>query len=312
MGPLLTLPQHHQARVLSFCSIRDVSSVAATSKLLQEMSSMDAVWWFLLFQRFPLAVAQLPAQTACRAKYYSLHVAYLEERTAAKAQHSARMAQRHWMACGVHMFHPVNGRRGFDLLSAPEWMCQRKPSLQVMKALLQRENTIRLQEGVQQLYSDTTLDNINMAAFVQQQVAQEYLSGKLPGVSIHFEPVVFPDCADAWQHNLRDRSPVPAPDNVQVNKCTGTRPLSVQEVVQMIRHAPCLYPDAPEMRTIPHYQKFNRAVQGKLRVGDRAPDANLMFLDGAFTTLKHFGECTASGWSPITKRPLVLCAGSYS
>ena len=48
-----------------------------------------------------------------------------------------------WMRCGVHMFHPVNGRRGFDLLDAPDWMHAVKPPREIMAKLLQEENDIR-------------------------------------------------------------------------------------------------------------------------------------------------------------------------
>merc|ERR1712232_215061 len=122
----------------------------------------------------------------------------------------------------------------------------------------------------------------------------------------------FQEPAEAWQQQLQNdfeskrKPPVP----VEAAQTQHSRLLPIQEVMLMMRHAPCLYPEAPEVRKIPHYQKFNRADQGQLRVGSAAPDAQVRFLDGALTSLRHFADCTGSGWN--SSKPLVLCAGSYS
>ena len=183
------------------------------------------------------------------------------QRRKAEELHRQRMQQRMRMRCGVHMFHPVNGRRGFELLDPPDWMHNAKPPRTIMAKLLQEEDEMRLSDEVQALYADAGNDTLTVGAIVQDRVAAQFL-----------------------QH------------------CEGSA--SLEDLVQMMRCAPRLYPEAPEMRTIPHYQKFNLASRGVLNIGDKAPDAQLVTLTEQPVSLSKL----------ITQEqtPLVICVGSYS
>merc|ERR1711959_537864 len=54
--------------------------------------------------------------------------------------------------------------------------------------------------------------------------------------------------------------------------------------VNVIRGAAKLYPDHPEMKTIPHYVRFNRSCAGRLQPGMVAPDVPLVTADGTRTS----------------------------
>jgi len=75
------------------------------------------------------------------------------------------MSQRHWMMCGIHMFHPVNGRSGFDLLPPPPNSDQ-KPPLETMIKMLRREEELRLSDSIQKRFADPSVDTIHVAAGV--------------------------------------------------------------------------------------------------------------------------------------------------
>jgi len=156
------------------------------------------------------------------------------------------------------MFHPVNGRRGFDALPPPTHI-KDIPPIELMTAILKREDQLRLSPEVQGKFADPSFDTIHVAAEVQEQVAREF---------------GFPDIAVA---------------------------------VEMIRAAPALYPNNPEIRKIPHYLKFNRSCQGALQCGDTVPDAYLAKLTGAPVGLYEFIESLEN-----KSKPLVVNAGSYS
>jgi hypothetical protein len=91
-----------------------------------------------------------------------------------------------------------------------------------------------------------------------------------------------------------------------------------ETTVQMIRCAPALYPECPDLARIPHYLKFNRSRDGEVKVGDCAPDARLFRLNGTPTTLYEYLNtriCTPTkGEQPsrCATKPLVLVAGSYT
>ena len=77
--------------------------------------------------------------------------------------------------CGVHMFHPVNGRVGFDALPPPEFPPgYEKPPLETITAMLKREDDLRLSPTVQARFADPSFDAILIAADVQEQVAKEF------------------------------------------------------------------------------------------------------------------------------------------
>lgn len=98
------------------------------------------------------------------------------------------------------MFHPVNGRTGFDALPPPEFPPGvEKPSLEKLKAMLQRENDLRLSPEVQARFADASFDAISIAADVQEQVAIEFGYGESPEMIklgldiIRSAPLLYPD-----------------------------------------------------------------------------------------------------------------------
>jgi len=139
------------------------------------------------------------------------------------------------------MFHPVNGRSGFDSLPPPIFppgVC--KPPLEKLKAMLKRENDLRLSPEIQAKFSDPSFDAISIAANVQERVVCEF--------------------------DYR------GPDMIKLG-------------LEIIRSAPLLYPEDPEVRNIPHYIKYNRSRRGELEYGDVIPNAQLSYLSGAPVTL---------------------------
>lgn len=102
--------------------------------------------------------------------------------------------------CGVHMFHPVNGRNGFDALPPPEFPPgTEKPSLETIKAMLKREDELRLSPTVQARFADPSFDAILIAADVQEQVVTEFGFGasketlQLGIECIRAAPALYPD-----------------------------------------------------------------------------------------------------------------------
>jgi len=103
---------------------------------------------------------------------------------------------------------------------------------------------------------------------------------------------------------------------------------NIQETVTWIRTAPAIYPECPEVKKIPHYQKFNRARDGELRVGDIIPDAGVSSLNGTKISLYNYiddifsnEKCTTeymlrsvenTEGKLSSRKPVVICAGSYS
>jgi len=83
------------------------------------------------------------------------------------------MHYRHWMLCGVHMFHPVNGRYGFDALPKPE-IDLPIPSLDLLKNMLKREEELRLSDKYQALFANPGNNAIHVAELAQEQVADEF------------------------------------------------------------------------------------------------------------------------------------------
>jgi len=79
------------------------------------------------------------------------------------------------------------------------------------------------------------------------------------------------------------------------------------DMVDMIRAAPALYPTCPDVKRIPHYQKFNRARDGLLKPGDLIPNTQISLLNGNTTTLHDYFDKTLD----LTK-PILIAAGSYT
>ena len=109
--------------------------------------------------------------------------------------------------------------------------------------------------------------------------------------------------------------------------------LSEKVGLDAMRCAETLLPGDTEVRDISLYRKYNRCVDGPLRMGDAPPDANLVQVSGVHgpddmcgkrTTLHSIlrdrrswssvlgprAADTASAMQPL--RPLVLLAGSYT
>src|SRR5262245_18642731 len=109
----------------------------------------------------------------------------------------------------ISRFHPVNGRSGFDSLPPPEFPTGvGKPSLDKVKAMLRRENDLRLSPEIQARFADSSFDAISIAADVQERVASE-----------------FGYCGSSQMCRLG---------------------------LDIIRSAPALFPEDPEIRSIPH------------------------------------------------------------
>eukprot|EP00808_Paulinella_micropora_P024232 g71857.t1 len=80
--------------------------------------------------------------------------------------------------------------------------------------------------------------------------------------------------------------------------------LSEEAGIYAIRTVAARFPNDKELLSIPYYVRYNRSRQGKLQVGDAAPDAApLLRLDGRPCKLSTFGG---------VERPLVVVAGSIS
>jgi len=88
-----------------------------------------------------------------------------------------------------------------------------------------------------------------------------------------------------------------------------------EEMLGMIRAAPALYPACPEVRRIPHYQKFNRSANGNLKPGDTIPNVALAHLNGTPISLYDYIDTSCPELSDKTgkiRKPLVIAAGSYT
>jgi len=88
-----------------------------------------------------------------------------------------------------------------------------------------------------------------------------------------------------------------------------------EEMLGMIRAAPALYPACPEVRRIPHYQKFNRSANGNLKPGDTIPNVALARLNGTPISLYDYIDTSCPELSDKTgkiRKPLVIAAGSYT
>jgi hypothetical protein len=251
-----SVPREIKERILSYFHSKEIVKTLTVSKDWNNMVNQSTTIWRNLCNReYP----QIPNSTSVedwKTEFRLKTFTYLLDRHSFQQMHSIRMAQRHWMMCGVHMFHPVNGRRGFDLVPPPPNSDQ-KPPLETMIKMLHREEELRLSDPIQKRFADPSVDTIHVAADVQLQVVREF--------------------------GFND------------------------DMVDMIRAAPALYPTCPEVRRIPHYQKFNRAREGHLISGSPVPNCPISLLNGTTTTLfdyfnHHFD----------TTKPILIAAGSYT
>jgi len=247
-----------QVYILGFLKSSDLLRASLVSKSWYLVSCSPVLWENLCNKEFP-AIPNSENVVNWKDEFHAKNVLYKIERQKFTNMHKIRMAQRHWMMCGVHMFHPVNGRRGFDLVSPPA-NSHKKPPVEVMIKMLKREEELRLSEEIQEKFRNPDLDTIHVAAQVQERVVCEF-----------------------GFHN---------------NIC---------EMVDFIRAAPSLYPETPEVRRIPHYQKFNRVAEGYQKPGDIIPDAELSTLNGSSITLYNYIDTILGN-----KKPIVITAGSYT
>jgi hypothetical protein len=310
------LPTELHVRILQYCNVEDVCNVALCSSYWKSVADCNAVWKPLCLRLFPdgprkylteeeekvlfiqkkIERESMPEwqQWAESAKEEEEEekksdkkeiVSWKQECATLLAQskierqrvvdlHQVRMHHRYWMMCGVHMFHPVNGRCGFDALPPPEFPPgQTKPPLETIKAMLKREDELRLSAPVQARFADPAFDAIRIAEQVQEQVVSEFFG-------------------------------LDAPPEIR------------QLGLDIIRAAPALYPENPEIRRIPHYLKYNRSRRGELEAGDLIPDAYLARLSGApvtlFETLSSLtcgSKLDNSNEAPST---VVIACGSYT
>jgi len=250
------LPVELHVTIVVLLHVKDVISMAQVSKMWKQVAYLEIVWKKICERDWQKLLSNPVIKW--REEYILLLRQYRISRTEDSEEHQRRMYHRHWMLCGVHTFHPVNGRRGFDLLPPPENVAN-KPPVEVMEQMLKREDELRLSKEVQELFSNPGFDTIHVAAQVQERVVKEF----------------------------------------------GFK--NIEETVQMIRSAPLLYPECPEIRRIPHYIKFNRSQQGSLQCADTIPDARLSYLDGSPVSLHSYMSKLFDN-----KKPLVINAGSYT
>jgi hypothetical protein len=76
--------------------------------------------------------------------------------------------------------------------------------------------------------------------------------------------------------------------------------------IDLIRSASVLFPDVAQ---IAHYVRHNRCFAGTLRVGDSAPDVELVRLDGVRSTLWNSIDSAARGQP---ERPVLIVGASYT
>jgi len=97
------------------------------------------------------------------------------------------------------MFHPVNGRQGFDALPLPNVKIE-IPSFDVIRKMLEREDELRLSKKYQDLFADPGHNAIHIAAKAQEQVAEEfgYNGADIPQIIdvLRAAPAFFPEQKD--------------------------------------------------------------------------------------------------------------------
>eukprot|EP01121_Diplochlamys_sp_Union-15-3_P021666 TRINITY_DN8891_c0_g1_i2.p1 TRINITY_DN8891_c0_g1~~TRINITY_DN8891_c0_g1_i2.p1 ORF type:complete len:366 (+),score=40.92 TRINITY_DN8891_c0_g1_i2:98-1195(+) len=185
------LPTDVQILIVKKLVFIDVVNLAMVSKYWKQIAYSPTVWRSLCVNDFLKAHS---SSMNWRNEYKLLLAKYRIERSKKSDLHIHRMYHRHWMMCGVHMFHPVNGRVGFDLLPVPQNITE-KPSVEVMKQILKREDELRLSAEVQALFSDPGNDTVHVAAIVQERVAKEFgFQNVEEAVSIiRSVPALYPD-----------------------------------------------------------------------------------------------------------------------
>jgi len=84
------------------------------------------------------------------------------------------------------------------------------------------------------------------------------------------------------------------------------------EDVSLLRSSMGYYAEDKELLSIPYYSKFNRCVNGNMKVGDKVEDVSLHFLDGnSKTTLFEFYQ-KRCGELGLKDASMVIVSGSIS
>jgi len=150
---------------------KDLINVSMVCKSWYLCGSQNILWKRLVLKHFPGEYGTIDDwKEEFKAQLITFRIRVDEVSTT----HLLRMRHRHWMMCGVHMFHPVNGRRGFDLLKPDSNLVEKKPSLETMIQMLKREDELRLSPEIQKLFANPGFDTIHVAEEVQKQVVNEF------------------------------------------------------------------------------------------------------------------------------------------
>jgi hypothetical protein len=159
--------------------------------------------------------------------------------------------------------------------------------VEAVKAMLIREKELRLSPATQAQYRDPALNHLRLTEEIQERVGHLY-GGVAPG---------------GWLIPTSQRRGSPP-------RLSAARLQVVQEfglgleAVHVLRAAARLFPQDPEVATIPHYVKFNRSRLGDCHVpGTPAPDVELLTLCGQRVRLSGFMRPGV---------PLVLVSGSVT
>lgn len=164
-------------------------------------------------------------------------------------------------------------------VNSPERLAEWKP---VVIRMLRRENELRLSEETQRRY------------------------------------------AEAEQSGLHDWMRVT--EKLQEQVCREIIPeIDLATALRILRGAQALYPSDAEVLSIPLYVKYNRNRQGDLREGQPAPNVTLHDIRGKAVPLLDAGRCGAASTlaalrgdahahahAHAARRPLLVCAGSYT
>uniref|UniRef100_A0A6B2LE57 F-box domain-containing protein n=1 Tax=Arcella intermedia TaxID=1963864 RepID=A0A6B2LE57_9EUKA len=161
-------------RIFGALTLPDITSVSSVCKDWYDVSSDNTLWQAFSKAYYP-SIPTSEHVVSWKREFQTKGIAYRLIRQQFSQMHSIRMAQRHWMMCGVHMFHPVNGRRGFDLLPPPPpEIAQHKPPVDTMIKMLKREDELRLSEEFQKKFAQPDLNTIHVASEIQEQVVKEF------------------------------------------------------------------------------------------------------------------------------------------
>jgi len=154
-------------------SVKDINSFSLVCHDWYKNANSNEIWKKRCFIDFPHIPKNSSEHILWKDEYFYERFEHLNLLRQFSEEHNERMRHRNWMLCGMHMFHPVNGRFGFDLLPKPEVDIP-IPSEEVMKAMLKREDELRLSDKYQEMFANPGKNAIHIAEIVQEQVAEEF------------------------------------------------------------------------------------------------------------------------------------------